>query len=316
MNYAREILVFIPKMGNFGADLTNDLGVIVPVLVSYLAANKRLVVPQLGSFIVKNGGESILFSELLRKDDGQLRGLLVERGLSELEAAGEIDRFVFEVRHAMERGEAFPMEGFGLFFAGGNGTIAFRYTPQPVAVEAVEEVEAVPTAEPVTAPVTESVEVLPAESVEEPTPEPVVEPAPEPEPTLESAPESEAVPEPIEGESAPAQHHVEADRVAEAMRSAFAAHDARADKHRPDPSLRGLRYGKPGKNSNSYGYAERGSTSSFDRIFLWVAVIVALLVLGVIAVVKWQEHQQERMEQEYLMEEPMPAEEMIPLEGE
>ncbi len=77
---------------------------LIHTISQYLESHKRLVVPQLGTFIVKEPGVSIVFSELLKRDDGTLRRLLIGGGLSELEAAGEIDRFVFEVRHAVEHG--------------------------------------------------------------------------------------------------------------------------------------------------------------------------------------------------------------------
>lgn len=92
----------------------------------YLASHRRLVVPQLGAFIVKEPGVSVVFSELLRSDDGVLRALLREGGYSELEAAGQIDRFVFEVRHAIERGVPYGFEELGVFRPGVNGTISFE----------------------------------------------------------------------------------------------------------------------------------------------------------------------------------------------
>ena len=73
--------------------LTNIIG-------EYLKHNKRLVVPKLGTFIVKAQGGAILFSDLMRNDDGVLRSLLMAYGMKELEANGLIDRLVFEVRHA------------------------------------------------------------------------------------------------------------------------------------------------------------------------------------------------------------------------
>lgn len=45
--------------------------------------------PQLGTFIVKVPEGGVVFSELLRRDDGILRGLLVQQGgMNDLEAAG------------------------------------------------------------------------------------------------------------------------------------------------------------------------------------------------------------------------------------
>ena len=87
---------------------------LVQTISQYLGSHKRLVVPQLGTFIVKEPGVSIVFSELLKRDDGTLRRLLIGGGLSELEAAGEIDRFVFEVRHAAQHGQEFRLDGFGV----------------------------------------------------------------------------------------------------------------------------------------------------------------------------------------------------------
>lgn len=104
---------------------------IAQILSQYLGSHKRLVIPQLGTLIVKEPGRSVVFSELLKRDDGTLRGLLIEQGRSELEAAGEIDRLVFEVRHAIEHGEQYRIEGLGVMKAGQSGTIAFVYDPTP-----------------------------------------------------------------------------------------------------------------------------------------------------------------------------------------
>ena len=97
---------------------------LVQTISQYLGSHKRLVVPQLGTFIVKEPGVSIVFSELLKRDDGVLRGLLREAGVGELEAAGEIDRFVFEVRHAAQHGQEFRLDGFGVLRPGPNGVQA------------------------------------------------------------------------------------------------------------------------------------------------------------------------------------------------
>lgn len=112
------------------------LQVLVPTIVQYLGSHKRLVVPQLGAFIVKVPGENVVFSELLRQDDGTLKGLLHDEGMNELEAAGAVDRFVFEVRHAVQNGGEYVMEGFGVFRSGANKTVTFAYEPWPATVAA------------------------------------------------------------------------------------------------------------------------------------------------------------------------------------
>ncbi len=111
---------------------------LIPVIAQYLRSHRRLIIPQMGAFIVKEPGRSVLFSELLKRDDGVLRSLLVAGGVSELEAGGEIDRFVFEVRLAVQQGREFPLAGLGVLKPGPNETIAFAYAPQTAgpAVEA------------------------------------------------------------------------------------------------------------------------------------------------------------------------------------
>lgn len=99
------------------------------IIVGYLESNKRLVIPQLGAFIVKEPGRTVIFSELLRRDDGVFRSLLVQNGMGELEAAGAIDRFVFDIRHALQHGGAFVIDGLGAMRYGKDNAIIFRHAP-------------------------------------------------------------------------------------------------------------------------------------------------------------------------------------------
>lgn len=75
---------------------------ITELIYGYLRNNRRLVIPEVGAFIVKESGQ-IIFSELLKSDDGQLGRLLADAGMSELEADAAIDRFVFELHNEVER---------------------------------------------------------------------------------------------------------------------------------------------------------------------------------------------------------------------
>ena len=104
---------------------------ITNILIEYLKHNKRLVVPKLGTFIVKQSSGDIFFSELIRNDDGVLRSLLMAYGVKELEANGIIDRMVFEVRHAVSMGESYTIKGLGTFSAGENNTITFKVKREP-----------------------------------------------------------------------------------------------------------------------------------------------------------------------------------------
>lgn len=224
---ARHILDFPLKKGNFEAGFKGIAIVLIYTLSQYLKSHKRLVVPQLGTFIVKEPGRSILFSELLKRDDGVLRGLLRDEGIGELEAAGEIDRFVFEVRHAVEHGQEYRLEDFGVMKPGPNGTIAFVYEPRPEA------------------------------------------------PCAEEKP------------ARPSQ--LQPEKVAEAVKTAFAEPRVSPSvKMNPDPSVRGLRYGKPPKSTDVYTYVNRPPRRRADR-FIWIALIAAALAVAAIAFGLWRD---------------------------
>ncbi len=92
--------------------MTTDVKVLI---AEFLRTHKRLVVPQLGAFIVKAPGGEILFSELFKRDDGVLRGLLTAAGASEIEAAGAIDRLIFDLRHARAARRRVSRRGAGDF---------------------------------------------------------------------------------------------------------------------------------------------------------------------------------------------------------
>ena len=98
---------------------------ITNIIIEYLKHNKRLCVPKLGTFIVKQSSGAIIFSDLMRNDDGVLRSLLMAYGIRELEANGMIDRLVFEVHHAISAEGKMTIENFGVFTADRNNTITF-----------------------------------------------------------------------------------------------------------------------------------------------------------------------------------------------
>ncbi len=98
--------------------------VVVETIKRYLREHRRLVVPSFGTFIVKQPG-TVLFSELISADDGVLRQLLTEQGLSEIEAAAKIDRLIFEVRHSLINEGRCRISGFGHFTRATDGNIRF-----------------------------------------------------------------------------------------------------------------------------------------------------------------------------------------------
>ena len=114
------------KSSNFDRILCVEK-MIVEIITKYLESNKRLVVPNLGTFIVKVAGESVLFSALIKNDDGVLRQLVAQQGMSELEAAGVVDRFVFEVNYRLQNGGECALKGFGLLKTNESGAVTFKF---------------------------------------------------------------------------------------------------------------------------------------------------------------------------------------------
>lgn len=232
-------------------------------IIAYLATHKRLVIPQLGAFLVKEPGREVVFSELIRRDDGVLRALLEAEGLTSIAATGEIDRLVFEVRHGIkERGE-YLLEGLGRFRAGANATMMFVYEPAPI-------VAAEPTVvaeEPVRSVVEQPVEV--SEAAEE-----------------ESTFEERDVEIVIGNEPLHAEVSVVASAEASAEPSVEAEeeelHLSVSAKMNPAACVKGLKYGKPPKNTNAFTYVDKPRRSGGDR-FIWFAVVAILLALGAIA---------------------------------
>ncbi len=96
------------------------------LIPQYLKSHRRLNIPGVGAFIVKDSQEEILFSELIKRDDGVLRALLAEQGVREIEAAAVIDRFIFELKHETEEvGGEFVIKGFGTLRREEGGRLIF-----------------------------------------------------------------------------------------------------------------------------------------------------------------------------------------------
>lgn len=180
------------------------MNVIVRIIAQYLDTHKRLVIPGLGMFLVKEEPRKVVFTELMSRDDGVLQALLVEQGMTALAAAGELNRFVFEVRHAIESGREFEMQGFGVLRPAGNGTMRFDHRPLTTVLPDValeiepEQVQKVRHVERVEEP---RRPIQPAQPAEEPAEEPKEEAADE---EVEEEIQTEADPdEPIEDNDEP-----------------------------------------------------------------------------------------------------------------
>lgn len=225
------------------------IAMVVEIIAKYLETNKRLVVPNLGAFIVKVAGEQILFSNLIKGDDGVLRGLLMQSGSTEMEAAAIIDRFVFEVNFRLqERGEC-ALRNFGRLRSGVNGTVSFEYAP-------AEEDDVLES-------VTKSGVV--DESVSEPANE-EQEPVPAEQETLQDRREK-----------------AKSKKLFELGKSRYDDREEvlRSTSIRRDKSIRGLTYRGDGGPRQATGYKSR-QTKGIGGWLLVLVVAAAMLAVGVL----------------------------------
>lgn len=262
--------------------------VLLAVLTEYLETHKRLVVPQLGAFLVKETGRSVVFSELMKRDDGVLRGLLYDEGLSEVEAAGAIDRFIFGVRHAVENGTDYRLAGFGTMKSGPNGTIVFVYRPETEVPRNPDE-QLAPQPQAPDVPETPEVPkpIAGAESAPKPVrnaaPRPVVNPFPQPQPARVATSDS------------PYRSHIDTARMAESVRTAFGSEPVEEDA----PTTKGAAPAK--RYETSYDeveedYVENASERRKVDRFVLIAILAALVAVAAIAFGFWREARERQSE--------------------
>ena len=224
---------------------------IVELISKYLESNKRLVVPNLGTFIVKEAGRVVLFSNLIKGDDGVLRSLLVDAGVSELETAAALDRFVFEVNFRLESTGECLLDGFGVLKSGVNGTVSFVY--QPAAKGEVLDGNVAPREDNTVAQPKVKVVEKPAEKV------------------VESLPDSEDVQIDVVPRQKPVpRREVEVKRPQQ--------REERRQRPQEDYT-KGLRYGKGRKVVTGREGATSRKSSKSDLI-MKIAIIAALLAIG------------------------------------
>jgi len=101
------------------------------IIHDYLKCDKRITIPGFGSFIRKENGQ-IAFVEILRGDDGVLSELVRRHGdYTEVEAAATIDRFIFEIKHALQTRGSIHIKGLGTMSLKQGGKIDFRSDAAP-----------------------------------------------------------------------------------------------------------------------------------------------------------------------------------------
>ena len=147
--------------------------------------------------MVKENGER-LFSDLFSEDDGVLVALLRGKGLSEMEAAIMLDRFIFEIRHELEQYGYYRLNTIGTLRVEPTTKIVKLYPPvqSEVPLQEAYEIEQKPyVPQPIVEPEPAvEVRVVEEKTVPNPQPETKKEQVEEPKPqkTLSIKPQPRA----------------------------------------------------------------------------------------------------------------------------
>ena len=279
---------------------------LVEIIAKYLESNKRLVVPNLGAFIVKVPRETILFSNLIKSDDGVLRAQLAQRGMSELDAAALIDRFVFEVNYRLEHSGVCALAAFGVLRAAQNGTVAFTYDTS--AKGDVLDGDADDKMAKHIAEITSVIEpVIDHES--EPVAEPDEEEAEDDEVTIDVVPRMEAElaaeepKEEVKEEVKEEPQRQEPAKVVYAQEREDKRRDEKRHRREQNDYVKGLRYGK-GRKVVTGREGATSRKSSKGSVIIVIAILAALIAMGALAYGLYNDWQNQQYLYEGLYDEP------------
>lgn len=259
---------------------------IVEIIAKYLSSAKRLVVPNLGTFIVKVPAQTILFSNLMKNDDGVLRGLLKNEGISELDAAALVDRFVFEVNYRLENSGVCALDGFGVLRSGANGTVTFTFD-----ISAKGDVLDGDADERMAAHVAEIASAV----------EPIVEPKPEVKPVQEVE-QPQAEDEDIIS-VVPRVEHVQVEPKVKPREEEREERRKASRRREQNDYVKGLRYGK-GRKVVTGREGATSRKSSKGSVIITIAMIAALIAVLALAYGLYNDWRNQQYLYEGLYDEP------------
>lgn len=176
------------------------------IIAQYIAAQTRLIIPEVGTLIRRKESGEIVFMEMLRKSDGVLAGLVVNTLDVSPSKAGEIvARYSATIKQQLSTNKKFVIDGVGVLLARADGGVDFSFNPfaqsipEPSrGVEILEEDVVAPQPKPVApakpaTPVAPATPAAPKVEVAAPALQPKPAPAPAPAPAPQPAPEPRKV---------------------------------------------------------------------------------------------------------------------------
>lgn len=97
-------------------------------IVSLLKQKNRVIIPELGAFIVKQSTpKTFVFNEFLKYNDGMLiEHVMNEENITKEEATSKVDDFVIDVNSKLNIGEEYTIDGLGTLKKDRGGKIQFQ----------------------------------------------------------------------------------------------------------------------------------------------------------------------------------------------
>lgn len=268
---------------------------VVEIIAKYLESNKRLIIPNLGAFMVKVPGQTILFSNLLKNDDGVLRSLVAAQGMSEIEAAGVVDRFVFEINYRLQNNGECKLGGFGRLIQAANSAISFEFAPATEGDALEGDVKPKSQSEPKNQ-VEQPAKV--EKEVAQPEPQPIEDDGDE------QSVEIEVMPRKSEPRREPQRRISRVEVVYDDQRVSASS------RMRPDDYVKGLRYGKGRKIVSGRESAMTRRSNKSDLI-MKIAIAAALIAMAALGYGMWNDWRASRLDAEIYGEVPESAESAV-----
>ena len=149
------------------------------IIAQYIAAQTRLIIPEVGTLIRRKESGEIVFMEMLRKSDGVLAGLVVNTlDVSPSKGSEIVNAYSATIKQQLATNKKFVIDGVGVLLARHDGGTDFSFNPfaqsipEPSrGVEILEEDAEVP---PMPKPLAPAKPVAPAEPVAPAMPKVVV----------------------------------------------------------------------------------------------------------------------------------------------
>lgn len=96
------------------------------IIKDFFNTNTRLVVPNFGTFIKKTDTSEIIFTEILKKDDGVLVSLVMQQySLERIMAVEMVNKYVKTIKHQTLVDGSYVITDFGEIQLKDNGTFLF-----------------------------------------------------------------------------------------------------------------------------------------------------------------------------------------------